>query len=275
MKHWRITNWCNIAVAEIHYPPDRKAVFEELRQHLDERSDYYLEQGYEEKEAIEKTLEVMGDATELAPMLGAIHRPFWGFAYATAKVLAAILAIACAIVLSVSIVSDLWTKGYSEPSYGTYNPYFDTKYEHSYPDINDAYSYQIDQWKPSGETSFGGYTYKLNECAQWYDAFYNKNVIHTKIRVTNYFPWAHTPDSDHLMEAADNLGNHYINIKLDRNGKAYRVFNGNSTKIAPFVWIWEIEIHGPNFENVEWIEIYSRGSEQFKLRIDMAGGGSQ
>ena len=85
MQHWKLGKWCNQAVRLIRYPPDRKEVFEELRQHVDDRSDLFLAQGFSQEEAVEKTLLAMGDADELAPQLAAIHRPFWGFAYSITK----------------------------------------------------------------------------------------------------------------------------------------------------------------------------------------------
>ena len=71
MKNWKLTNWCNVAVHKIRYGPDREAVFLELKQHLDERSDSFLAKGLSKTEATEKTLEVMGDpGADPPPFLG-------------------------------------------------------------------------------------------------------------------------------------------------------------------------------------------------------------
>ena len=59
MKHWKLTQWCVHATGRIRYSPDRKAVHEELRQHLDDRSDGFLAKGFSEEEAIEKTLDAI------------------------------------------------------------------------------------------------------------------------------------------------------------------------------------------------------------------------
>ena len=85
MKHWKLTQWCVRATGRIRYSPDRAAVHEELRQHLDDRSDGFLAKGFSEEEAIEKTLDAMGDPAELAPLLAQIHKPFWGYAQDVCK----------------------------------------------------------------------------------------------------------------------------------------------------------------------------------------------
>ena len=91
MECWQFSQWCRRATKKIIYPPDRKAVFEELRQHMDERSDLFLDQGFSEQDSVEKTLSVMGNADDLAKQLGAIHRPFWGFAWSITKWISATL----------------------------------------------------------------------------------------------------------------------------------------------------------------------------------------
>lgn len=75
----RLTSWCHAATILIRFGPDRKAVYNELLAHLEERRDAFMEQGLNEREASTKALEAMGDAYEIAPQLAAIHRPFWGY----------------------------------------------------------------------------------------------------------------------------------------------------------------------------------------------------
>ena len=77
--------WCKEATRKIKYRPDRQDVYSELHQHLQDRYQYFIDQGMEPEEAVQKALQAMGDAKELAPVLAAIHRPFWGYMYTLCK----------------------------------------------------------------------------------------------------------------------------------------------------------------------------------------------
>lgn len=263
MKHWRITNWCNIAVCNIHYPPDRKAVFEELQQHLDERSDDYLEKGYEEKEAVLKALEDMGDAKELAPILGAIHRPFWGYAYAAAKVLASILVATLVLVISAGILNYLIFTRYAEPYYSNYNPYIDT---------TGKGATRLGLWEQSDSFTFGGYTYKLEKCALWDQGDYGKDIIYARIRITNYLPWAAKPNLDQNLDAIDNLSKYYVSASRNYTGQPSLLLTLVKSQSAPFEWVMDIMIFNTDFDGVEWIDIHSHACSNFALRIDLTGG---
>ena len=61
MEHWKLTQWCTYAVSKIKYTPDRRAVYDELRQHLDDRCEDLLAQGMSKEEAAERAIELMGD----------------------------------------------------------------------------------------------------------------------------------------------------------------------------------------------------------------------
>ena len=73
----------------------------------------------EEKEAVAKTLEVMGNPYELAVILGKIHRPYWGFAYSISKALAIGLAIFALALLVVNSVRILFVEEYYQPKYAS------------------------------------------------------------------------------------------------------------------------------------------------------------
>lgn len=68
--------WCKTAVDQIHYWPDRDAVYQELMDHLQDRYDAATDRGLSPEEAAEEALQSMGSAAELAPVLGAVHRPY-------------------------------------------------------------------------------------------------------------------------------------------------------------------------------------------------------
>lgn len=66
-----LENVCN----EIKYKPITADISEELKLHIEEGKQYYIESGLSEKEAEEKAVFNMGDAEEIGKKLNKIHRP--------------------------------------------------------------------------------------------------------------------------------------------------------------------------------------------------------
>ena len=112
-----------------------------------------------EKEATEKTLEVMGNPYELAVTLGKIHRPFWGYAYSVFRVLAMILVVSALVFTASNMIFNLTGKTYTQPKYNEYSP--------SYTDTETEHMTRIGFWEQSDSDSFGGYTYQLEKAALW------------------------------------------------------------------------------------------------------------
>lgn len=266
MKDWKLTNWCNVATHKILYRPDREAVSLELRQHLDERCDSFLEKGMEEKEAVAKTLEVMGNPYELAVTLGKIHRPYWGFAYSIFKALSIALTVFALALLVLNSVRILFVEEYRQPTYFTYDPYQDTESEQGY---------RLGLWEQSNSDSFGGYTYKLEKCALWHRDDWNRDVVHVQIRVTNYLPWAQEPDWGTCLEAVDNLGNQYTDAYQNYVSNPYHIVSRSVYHTAPFEWLTEIDIDAPDSAGIKWIELRNQFNDDFVLRIDLTGGATQ
>lgn len=267
MKHWRITYWCEDATRKIRYGPDREAVREELRQHLDDRSDSFLAQGMKEEEAVKKALEVMGDPDELSVILAQIHRPFWGFAYSISKILAIVMAIVALVFIVWKTADKLWDPQYSQPYYSDYLP--------SYADTENKHFTRVGLWDPSDSISFGGYTYQLEKCARWDNKAEGKDLLRVQIRITNYLPWADWPYAEKLLEAEDNLGNYYVNTWFKDSDQPHSLYGAFANYTEPFVWLMDVTVYSPDFSGVEWIELRSMECQDLVLRIDLPGGDAQ
>ncbi len=267
MKHWKLTRWCSIATGRIRYTPDRETVFKELLQHLDERSDSFLAQGLDESAAVEKTWDVMGDPNDLAPILSAIHRPYWGYAYSISKVLAVIIVIAVLVFTAANAALNLINEKYTQPFYNDYHP--------SYTDTESEYFNRAGLWEQSGSYSFGGYTYSLEKSALWNNKSDGMDILCVQIRIINYLPWAAKPETGDYLEAMDNLGNHYVNSMYNHYSQPHSFYGHPVVHTGPFAWVLEIDIRSPEFSGVEWIEIRSIDNCDFALRIDLTGGGAQ
>ena len=94
MDNEKFVKWCETATADIRYQPDRKMVANELVGHLEDRRDALMAEGLDERTATDQALESMGDAKEIAPQLGALHKPFWGYFECATRYIAYILCVA-------------------------------------------------------------------------------------------------------------------------------------------------------------------------------------
>ena len=86
-------NWCFHAAAHIRFKPDRPAVEQELREHMEDHFNALLAEGKTAQEAERLTLAAMGDADETGAALARVHKPYLGWLYVAAKWVVALSAI--------------------------------------------------------------------------------------------------------------------------------------------------------------------------------------
>lgn len=70
-----INEFLNNVCDKIKYKPIRNEISEELKNHIEEQKEDFIQSGIEEKLAEEKAIENMGNAEELGKKLNKIHRP--------------------------------------------------------------------------------------------------------------------------------------------------------------------------------------------------------
>lgn len=88
--------WLDVATAGIWFPPDQRAVREELAAHLEDKA-ADLQRIFPDitpQEAQERAVEEMGDAAELGKELARLHKPWLGYLWRISKWAAAALAVA-------------------------------------------------------------------------------------------------------------------------------------------------------------------------------------
>lgn len=260
--------WCNNAVSGIIFTPDRERVFQELFNHMQDHYDILVESGMEPKEAEKQTVSAMGDAREIAPLLAAIHRPFWGrFLRITRLVLLA------ALVLALSPVGKfIWNMDYEDPMI----------WDH---DIYDASNYGGDTGRTllmlsEPEISFedSGYTFTVTDAVLWEQTNEGEEsaYLYCRIRQFNPRPWAELPDF--LTEVAcwfraeDSLGTYYYSM----NTQDYRLeepcvyVRGSQT--SPLTYEYDLWINDID-PSVQWVDIiYDRDGRDHALRIHLTGG---
>lgn len=262
MSKWKLEQWCLHATHLIRYPPDRQAVYKELRQHADDRYEGYLAQGETEETAADKTLSAMGDAGEVAVLLEKTHKPFWGYLYTIAT------AFCLALLLHLVIQLFLAPEGFANPS--QVNQYFDSSYVGG--DERVLYA------EPNVSASSDGYTVTLSKVSMWrtYLTEGDRETMESlffRLDVSNPRPWAAKGNIMQWIWAEDNLGNRYA-PHAENIGGAHQIYgNQYVTGLITTTYIMHAGWHLP--EGVEWLDLrYTRDGRDLTLRIDLTGGDS-
>ena len=69
MFHLQIKEFLNSVCEQIKYKPIRENIAEELKNHIEESKENYMQEGMEETTAEEKAIEQMGEAQEIGKKL--------------------------------------------------------------------------------------------------------------------------------------------------------------------------------------------------------------
>lgn len=241
--------WCYHAVSEIRYKPDRQAVFAELQAHLEDHYDALIAQGYSPEKARQLTLEAMGSAEELAPMLGEIHRPFLGYCYRVVK-LVTIFACTWALFLMIAV-----TGSHIHATFSTAN----------YPALQEEGAGGL-YIQPNVSDSSDGYRFTISEAA----VNANGDTLFLELQ-TIYWPWKEYPVIAAHFWAVDSKGNYYASKaeaayadipKVTYSGGFYsQCFCAQNLEITHFN------------STADWVELhYDRDGRDIILRIDLTGG---
>lgn len=265
MEKWKFTRWCNTAAGKIRYFPDREHVAKELRDHLEDRYECFLAAGCSEEVAVDKALDAMGSAEEIAPQLAAVHRPFWGFLYSISKWIFRI-SVAIMITLTAGNIAISMINGEFRIHNTNWNPMYD-------PSFVDAQRTHYSE--PDVRYYDSGYVFTLTQAAVWESPQRDSADLFFKIRIQAILPGAIRPDIiDHLW-ADDNLGRFYYPYSEGRYINHDRSVFGNCTQITPITWEYELRIYDFDAQGTQWIDIhYDREGRDMVLRIDLAGGDS-
>lgn len=140
-------SWLYRATREIRFVPDREAVRQELREHLADRVDAYMEQGQTLMEAEEAAVEAMGDPTEIAEELGRIHAPWWGYFWRASRV-----------VLVLAVIVAVWGMLEQRPNLLGARPELPEGdiYTNTTPGVEWSV---LEKWRPEGTKNLGGYQF--------------------------------------------------------------------------------------------------------------------
>ena len=242
-------DWCYHAVAQIRFRPDREAVFQELKAHMQDHYEDLISQGYTAEKARQVTLRAMGDPEEIAPQLGAIHKPWLGYIYRIVKWVT-IPACAWAIFLLIAFCGS-----HIHSLLSTAN----------YPALQEKGEGGI--WlQPAVSDESDGYRFKVTEAA----VNAQGDTLYLELQII-YLPWMPKPGIVNYFWAVDSLGNHYDCRKDFMYDDVPRVayqggfysqgFESNQLEVQHFD------------SGAQWLELhYDRDGRDIVLRIDLTGG---
>ena len=71
----QIKEFLDSVCEQIKYKPIREDIAEELKNHIEELKENYIQEGMKEEIAEQKAIEQMGDSKEIGKKLNKIHRP--------------------------------------------------------------------------------------------------------------------------------------------------------------------------------------------------------
>ncbi len=242
-------DWCYHAVAQIRFKPDRQAVFQELKAHMEDHYEYLLSTGYTSEDAKRLAMEAMGDPEEIAPQLGAIHKPWMGYLYRTVKWITIPL---CTWALFLLIA---FTGSHIHAVLSTAN----------YPALQQKGDGGV--WlQPKVSATCDGYRFRITEVA----VNAQGDTLYLELQTT-YWPWMSQPGIANYFWAVDSLGNYYAcrkDVMYDdvpkvayQGGFYSQGFDSNQLEVRHFD------------SGAEWLELhYHRDGRDIVLRIDLTGG---
>lgn len=274
MKNLKFSKWCMKATFLIRFGPDREAVSNELRSHMEDHYDALVEKGCEPDEAVELVIRSMGDSQDIAHQLAAIHRPFWGYMLRFSR-------IALIILLCLSLLP-IW-------NYATKLRFGYTQYKNF--DVYDKASYGGDTGRtlhhisnPNVKASSDGSTFTVTDAVIFTEPASDGTEItrfYFRMEQFSWLPWTEQetyfglyPDQNTVssqLHAVDSLGNIYGSYKDIMDDQPYIIPNGGQTGL--FTYTHECWINGFPATGADWIDIYyTRDGREMCIRIDLSGG---
>lgn len=272
MENIEFSRWCLKATWKIGFPPDRKRVRQEYFNHMTDHYDALIESGVDRLEARRQVLEAMGDPEEVAPLLAAIHRPFWGYFLRFSRIVAIVLL--CISLLPIyRYTKDLHFEKtankrdfdiYSKSSYGgdtgrtlhhLSQPNLSFHSDGSRFVITDAALITFPVPNDKGELTA---LYIRMDQTGWLPAEQRDE----------YFDYFNIPG---WFSARDSLGNVYPGY-MERNDDDVNALIPASAQSGIFTYTHELWINEfPT--DAQWVELcYERDGRSFTLRIDLTGG---
>ena len=261
MLNTKFDAWCDAATARIRYWGDREAVAAELRGHLEDRYDAYVEAGFSHAEATAKAVAAMGDPREIAPQLGRIHRPWLGWVL---SILRYVGFVTLCLALWLPLYSGYWQIGATEPEIRPVNLRSII--------ITDR---EIDNYEnPVGQAQWESCYLRVQEAALFPDGYRFVGPEIQMLVEISWQPWENGFGVEEYIWAKDDLGNVYRPLRYPNEMPDVPCVNciiyGSGERGKAYLWVtlgnWD--------PDAQWVELrYDRDGRDMVLRVELTGGG--
>ena len=79
MEREKFDTYIREVTSHVKFPFDRRAIGQELREHMEDLYEDLLSQDIDEEQAAQLTVDYMGDSEELGKELNEVHHPLWSW----------------------------------------------------------------------------------------------------------------------------------------------------------------------------------------------------
>lgn len=253
--------WCRDAVRKIKHIPDRKRVYAELYDHVMDHYETLVEKGVAAEQAEKMTLEAMGNAEELAVVLGKLHRPFWGRLLMFVRVLACALAIAT----------------FAHGIYYLHETYY--LWDKEIISYSSELGEKVLTIQPNVSDREDGYTFRVTDATLWradlpqeLDGKLYYDMLVLRIEVTNPLPWAREQQILDWLWAEDSSGNFHGGLAYENIKPEWGYISVLSQRRGVSTYRYELCFYQMT-EDAQWITLhYDRAGRDLTLHIDLTGG---
>lgn len=268
--------WLDTAVEKIRFVPDRKAVRQELSDHIEDRKAALLEKGdLSNYQAEQQAVAAMGDPGELAEALARVHRPWWGRLWRLSQWLLALCVLWTAVTLWSAWRNADW------PFWGISRPDFPDAAGVVYTTYYGQDRQALAAWEIEGSVRRGGYRFTVPNV--WLETWtsdpqdgtparecYELNIC---LRASTWRFWEPASGSQFLI---------LDNVVTDSRGVRYAYDRDEESADYASLFCWtygdsfstwyQVMLDLPDPEAApDWVEI-PVGMSGFTLRLDIKGG---
>ena len=265
MAAYNRNGWLNTAMDQVRSKPEHKAIRAELLGHIEDKEQYFLDKGMEQRDAAKAAVEAMGDPVEVGKELDKAHPVWWAKLYTVCKVVIALLCIVAAFFAIDMAVA------------GTYDDILQ-----NYP--LKIYSYDPAEWGSEGVIIWedpyeavkqSGYTIDVtraywNPVVEYNNAYglqQDENVLEIDVKVFNPRPWAEVPLFMYRLELLeDNDIDFQVDVDLASGGQVTGLDKDSFDHLKEHrywgAWYFTLELVG--VEHGETVTVHLPGSDQVK-----------
>ena len=93
MEREKFDTYIREVTSHVKFPFDRRAIGQELREHMEDLYEDLLAQDIDEEQAAQLTVDYMGDSEELGKELNEVHHPLWGWIWLVTRWMAGLCVV--------------------------------------------------------------------------------------------------------------------------------------------------------------------------------------